>query len=159
MAHNIYLTLTGKKQGLISAGCSTFDSIGNAYQSSHRDQILVYELSHTITRDQNVVHHPVTFKKPIDKSSPLLGFGISNNEEFDAVFEKYRTDTSGAQVLFYRVKLIKATLSELSVVCPHSLDHNDAQPIETVSLNYQSITWEHVKAGTSAYSFWEERIY
>lgn len=37
MANNIYLTITGKKQGLISAGCSTFDSIGNKYQAAHQD--------------------------------------------------------------------------------------------------------------------------
>ncbi|QGM70518.1 type VI secretion system tube protein Hcp, partial [Proteus mirabilis] len=29
MANNIYLRLNGNKQGLISAGCSTWDSIGN----------------------------------------------------------------------------------------------------------------------------------
>ena len=159
MAHNIYLTLTGKKQGLVSAGCSTFDSIGNAYQISHKDQILIYELSHTMTREQNVTHHPLTFKKPIDKSSPLLGFGVSNNEEFDEVFDKYRTDSTGAQILYYRIRLTKATISELSLVSPNSLDHNEAQSVEIVSMNYQSIIWEHITAGTSAYSIWDERVY
>lgn len=31
MANLIYLKLTGKNQGLISAGCSTRDSIGNMF--------------------------------------------------------------------------------------------------------------------------------
>jgi type VI secretion system Hcp family effector len=33
MANDIFLTLKGAKQGLISAGCSTKDSIGNLYQA------------------------------------------------------------------------------------------------------------------------------
>ncbi len=32
MSNLIYATIKGKNQGLISAGCSTFDSIGNKYQ-------------------------------------------------------------------------------------------------------------------------------
>ncbi|MDE9504281.1 type VI secretion system tube protein TssD, partial [Xenorhabdus bovienii] len=44
MSYMIYLTLNGKKQGLISAGCSTLDSIGNRYQKGHEDQIQVLSL-------------------------------------------------------------------------------------------------------------------
>ncbi|RKS59391.1 type VI secretion system Hcp family effector [Photorhabdus asymbiotica] len=35
MSYMIYLSLNGKKQGLISARCSTLDSIGNRYQNGH----------------------------------------------------------------------------------------------------------------------------
>jgi len=38
MANIIYGTIQGDKQGLISAGCSTPDSIGNKYQKGHEDQ-------------------------------------------------------------------------------------------------------------------------
>ncbi len=51
MSYMIYLTLNGKKQGLISAGCSTLDSIGNRYQKGHEDQIQVLSLDHSMTRD------------------------------------------------------------------------------------------------------------
>ncbi|ETS32425.1 type VI secretion system effector, Hcp1 family [Photorhabdus khanii NC19] len=81
MSNLIYATIKGKNQGLISAGCSTFDSIGNKYQENHRDQILVYSATHSLTRVQHVSHHPFNIIKPIDKSSPLLGLAISNNEE------------------------------------------------------------------------------
>lgn len=159
MANNIYLILNGKKQGLVSAGCSTFDSIGNSFQRGHKDHILVQELHHTITREQNVSHHPVSFKKPIDKSTPLLISAISNNEEFDAVFEYYRTDTSGSQVLYYKIKLTKSFISDISTSHPNSISHNDAQPFAIISLKYQSITCEHITAGTSGYSIWDERVY
>lgn len=59
MSSLIYVSLNGKKQGLISAGCSSFDSIGNRTQTGHEDQAQVLELDHSITREQNVQHHPV----------------------------------------------------------------------------------------------------
>lgn len=47
MANLIYMTLTGEKQGLISQGCGTYDSMGNKYQVAHRDQIFLLALSHS----------------------------------------------------------------------------------------------------------------
>ncbi len=38
MANHGYMTLIGETQGLISAGCSTQESIGNKCQEGHRDQ-------------------------------------------------------------------------------------------------------------------------
>ncbi len=65
MADLIYLTIKGKNQGLISAGCSSIDSIGNKYQVNHQDEILVYGLSHSMLRKKNVKHQPVIIRKPL----------------------------------------------------------------------------------------------
>ncbi|CNI32910.1 Hcp1 family type VI secretion system effector [Yersinia pekkanenii] len=65
MANSIYLTLQGAKQGLISAGCGSLDSIGNKSQSTHQDQIFVYALQHMISRVQNSHHHPIVFRNPL----------------------------------------------------------------------------------------------
>ncbi len=51
MANTIYLTITGRKQGLISSGCSTYDSIGNKYQTDHENEIYVYSFDHNISRE------------------------------------------------------------------------------------------------------------
>ncbi len=72
MANLIYLKLTGIKQGLISAGCSSADSIGNKCQLAHEDEIFVYELINRITRQDNVSLTPVEIRKPIDKAPHLL---------------------------------------------------------------------------------------
>ncbi|MBC8949813.1 hypothetical protein Xets_02539 [Xenorhabdus sp. TS4] len=85
MANLIYATMKGKKQGLISAGCSTFDSIGNKYQTGHKNGILIFSFEHEITRMSNVNHRQVSFIKPINKSSLLLGVAISNNEELEII--------------------------------------------------------------------------
>ncbi len=122
MSYMIYLTLNGKKQGLISAGCSTLDSIGNRYQKGHEDQIQVLSLDHSISRQQNVSHHPIQFIKPIDKSSPLLAMAIDSNESLDGKFIFFRTGQIGHLELFYEVKITEATISEISCTYPHSIN-------------------------------------
>ncbi|MDE9466317.1 Hcp family type VI secretion system effector [Xenorhabdus bovienii] len=158
MSYMIYLTLNGKKQGLISAGCSTLDSIGNRYQKGHEDQIQVLSLNHAISRQQNVSHQPIQFIKPIDKSSPLLAMAIDSNESLNGGFIFYRTSQTGQLELFYEVKITEATITDISCVYPHSINDHDMMPYEKATLNYKSISWNHVTAGTSAYSIWEDRI-
>lgn len=157
MSHMIYLTLNGKKQGLISAGCSTLDSIGNRYQKGHEDQIQVLSLNHAISRQQNVSHQPIQFIKPIDKSSPLLAMAIDSNESLNGGFIFYRTSQTGQLELFYEVKITEATIADISSIYPHSINDHEIMPYEKITLNYKSITWNHVTAGTSAYSIWEDR--
>ncbi|CDM89125.1 Hcp family type VI secretion system effector [Xenorhabdus bovienii] len=159
MANSIYLTINGSKQGLISAGCSTYDSIGNKYQEGHEDQIFVYSFDHDISRDQNVSHLPVIITKPIDKSSPLLGVTISDNEKIDCVLDFYRTSQSGGAEKFYSIKLRNAFIKHISVHYPNSLTHSDAQPYENITISYESITWQHHIAGTSGYSIHEDIVY
>lgn len=48
MANPGYMSIKGVAQGLISAGCSTPESIGNKYQSSHTDEIMVLSYRHNL---------------------------------------------------------------------------------------------------------------
>ncbi len=84
MSNLIYLSITGQKQGLISSGCSSLDSIGNKYQSGHENEIFVYELVNNISRAENISLHPVEIRKPIDKSTPLFAqFGYFRPNFFE----------------------------------------------------------------------------
>ncbi|MBC8944502.1 MULTISPECIES: Hcp family type VI secretion system effector [Xenorhabdus] len=158
MANLIYLTLTGKKQGLISQGCSTYASIGNQYQQRHEDEIFVLSIRHSIIRNQNVMHHPLEFIKLIDKSSPLLGMAISDNEKLEGIFDFYRTSMDGNQEKYYTIHLRDASLVEVSTDYPHSITHNDRQPQEIISIIYKDIMWKNHAANTSGYSIWSDRI-
>jgi len=83
MANHSYMTINGKKMGLISAGCSTQDSIGNKCQIGHTDQILVLALNHAMSTVSNVshaVHNPLVIHKHLDKSSPLLAQAMAGME-------------------------------------------------------------------------------
>lgn len=80
MSNNIYLSINGNVQGNISAGCSSYDSLGNKYQSSHLNEILVIASKFDISRRQNLSHAPLSITKHVDKSTPLLITAITNNE-------------------------------------------------------------------------------
>lgn len=159
MANLTYLTLNGQMQGLISAGCSSQDSIGNKAQTAHNDQIIIQELTHGIARQQNVNHQMLTITKPVDKSSPLLNKAISENEVLSCEFDLYRTSRTGTNELYYKIKLTNARIADIQLGIAHAVNDSDAQPEESVSFIYESISWEHCIAGTSAYSLWSERIF
>lgn len=159
MANLIYLTLSGELQGKISTGCSSPDSIGNKAQLNHYDQIMVLSLSHGMTRQQNVNHQSLTLVKPLDKSSPLLGKSITENECLSCEFSFYRTNRAGMNECYYKLKLSNARIAGIHLHVPHTINDSEGQAEESIELTYESIGWEHCTAGTSAYSLWEERIF
>lgn len=158
MANQIYMSVTGQKQGLISQGCGSYDSMGNKYQALHRDQIFLLALSHSTHRDQNVCHQPLSVTKTIDKSTPLFGVSISNNEKLQCNFDIFRTDIRGNIAKYFSIELRDAFLIDVSLNFPHAVDHNDAQAEETLIFTFNIITWCHHQAGTSGYSFWQDIV-
>lgn len=158
MADIIYLTLKGSKQGLISAGCSSYDSIGNKYQENHIDEILVYSTTYDLVRKQNVSHAPFLMTKADDKASPLLLSSIANNELLDCIFNYYRIDKSGVMTPYKTIRLTKASIIRITNESPNSLTDNNLQSIEKISLLYESITCSHNIANTSGYSIRDEAI-
>lgn len=79
MATPAYMFVTGEKQGLITVGAFTADSVGNTYQEGHEDQVMVQAFTHDviIPRDPQSgqptgqrVHKPVVITKVYDKASP-----------------------------------------------------------------------------------------
>ncbi len=46
MASHSYMSISGKRQGLISFGCSGPSSIGNKCQIGHQDEIMVLAYTH-----------------------------------------------------------------------------------------------------------------
>lgn len=156
MANMIYLTLNGSKQGAISQGCGSLDSIGNKYQSGHENEIFILHLNNAFSRSQNMSFQPVCITKLLDKSSPLLANAIANNETLELVFHFFRTSQNGSQEKYYSVTLREASIVSLVTNYPHSVDNNTQQPEETVSVKYKDIIFQHIMAGTSGYCCWEE---
>lgn len=159
MAHLSWMVLRGKSQGQISQNCGSRNSIGNKSQTQHLDQIMIYGLNHETSRAQNVNHHELQIIKPIDRSSPLLNKAMNDNEELECEIDLYRVNPTGLQEVYYKIKLIKAHLSSIKTIVPHNIIESGNEAQERISLIYESITWEHCMASTSAYSLWEERIF
>ncbi len=159
MSSLIYMSVKGEKQGLISAGCGTLDSIGNLYQRGHEDESFVYSFQHLMTREQHVTHHPIIILKPIDKSSPLMASSLSNNEKLEIMINMYRTSITGGIEKYFSIRLGDASIKSIKCDYPHSQTNNNMIPQEAISLSYRDITWNHITCATGSYSFWDERVY
>lgn len=157
MANPGYMTITGKAQGLISAGCSSQDSIGNKYQSAHTDEIMVIAYHHNMANIGNLnkpTHGPILITKGVDKSSPLLAQALSSREEINCTISFYRVSSFGIQEKFYSVSVQGGIIVDLTSDMPHAVLHGDAEPEEQLAIRYREITWTHHLAGTTGQSFW-----
>ena len=165
MANHGYMSITGKKQGLISSGCSSQDSIGNKCQIGHFDEIMVLAYSHdmvagsdgTVTGGRGQ-HRPVVITKNIDKSSPLISGALHDGEEVECVIDFYRTSPIGSQGKYFVVRLSGARIAYINFQVPHVINMSEGQPQEVVAIRYRDITWTHVGAGTSAHSSWNNDV-
>jgi type VI secretion system Hcp family effector len=159
MANPGYMTITGKAQGLISASCSTPESIGNKYQSSHTDEIMVLSYHHNMANIGNInkaTHNPIIITKAIDKSSPLLAQALANREEISCTISFYRVSSFGMQEKFYSVSINGGVIADITSTMPHIVFQGGAEPEEQVAIRYREITWSHHLAGTSGHSAWGE---
>ena len=168
MATPAYMSVTGEKQGLITAGAFTADSVGNTYQEGHEDQVMVQGFSHelTIPRDPQSgnttgqrIHKPLVITKVFDKASPLLLEALTSGERMTAVEIKwYRPKGQGGQEHYYTTKLEDAI-----IVVIKDYMHNCQDPANThfthlqdVHFSYRKITWTHEACGTSGSDDWSE---
>ena len=157
MANHGYMTITGKAQGLISAGCSTQDSIGNKCQSGHTDEIMVLSYTHNMVNIGNInkpTHSPIIITKNVDKASPLLAQALSTREEVNCTISFYRVSSFGMQEKFYSVSINGGVIADLTLEMPHAILQSDAETQEHISIRYRDITWTHHVAGTSGDSTW-----
>lgn len=157
MAHHGYLSITGNTQGVISAGCSTPDSIGNKCQDGHRDEIMVLSFQHDMINRGNInasTHGPIIIAKNIDKSSPLLAVALSTREELHCVVDFYRHSPFGQQEKYYTIDIRGCVIADIHVNVPHAILYGDMEAQEILALRYREIIWTHHLAGTSGYSVW-----
>lgn len=161
MANHSYMTITGKKQGLISAGCSGQSSIGNKCQAGHEDEIMVLAYSHNMmagndgrTSGGRGKHMPVVITKNIDKSTPLLASALHEGEEIECKINFYRTSPAGMQEKYFTVMLSGGRIASIGVQVPHAIHMGAAEPQELVAIRYRDISWAHHPASTTAYSSW-----
>ena len=98
-----YMSITGERQGLITANNFTEPSVGNIYQEGHEDETLIQAFTHKILlpRDPQPgqptgqrVHTPMQITKVMDKSSPLLYRALTSGERLPKVETRIFPPTS-----------------------------------------------------------------
>lgn len=140
----IYLKMKGERQGDISAGCGTESSIGNRFQLNHENEILAFSLTYSMTGTGKGINlQGLRFSKLIDKSSPLLTKGITDNEKFFLEFCFYRTNHYGKWEKYYYIELRGATLSAINT----HISNNNIDT-EVVEVRYEYILCKHLTANT-----------
>ena len=168
MATPAYMSITGEKQGLITAGAFTADSVGNSYQDDYKDQVMVQGFTHemTIPRDPQSgqptgqrVHKPLVITKVFDKASPLLLAALTSGERMSTVeITWYRTSTLGTQEPYYTTKLEDAIIVEIKDYMHNCQDPANSHftHLEDVHFTYRKITWTHIVCGTSGSDDWRK---
>lgn len=144
MSDIVYLTIAGEQQGAISDSCGTADSIGNRRQIGHENEIFVFSLTNSLTSTGNgSQQHGLSFKKLIDKSTPLLSNAINNNEQLYMEFYFYRINAYGRWEKYYYLQLRGVFISSIHYLfSPGNLD------TETIVVNYEYILSKHLIANT-----------
>ncbi|TFH89094.1 Hcp family type VI secretion system effector [Vibrio ouci] len=157
MAHNAYLTIIGERQGSISNGCNTKDSIGGKAQEAHANEITVIATEHALAKHQGQHgnhHNPITITKLVDKSSPLIATAFARQEHLDCALNFYRTNEQGYNEKYYTIELKKALITAINFSQPHTILSHDEEITEQISISYRDIIWKHNVAGTEGYDNW-----
>ena len=160
MAYHGYMRITGKLQGLISAGCGSQASIGNKCQVGHGDEIMVLSFNHSLSNTLNAIrstHHPVIVTKLVDKASPLLGQAVDGREVVDCDIHFYCTHPAGHREKYFSVRLEDALIVAQDIDVPHAVLMTDQETEERLYIRYRTISWIHHAAGTSGHATWGEQ--
>jgi type VI secretion system secreted protein Hcp len=162
------MTVQGTKQGNITQGAFTEDSVGNIWQEGHEDEVLIQAFNHSvmIPRDPQSgqpsglrTHRPVTVTKIFDKASPLMYQALCDGELLPKVEIKwYRTAPSGVQEHYFTIELTDAICVDIQSYMPNCQDpaNETFTHLEDVSFSYRSIKWTHEVASTTGSDDWRK---
>ena len=161
-----YMSIEGLRQGNISAGANSMESMGNRYQEEHEDEITLQSYKHDIIipRDPQSgqpsgqrVHQAFTVSKIFDKSSPLLYAALTSGERLSKVTIKwFRTSMQGTQEHYFTHELEDGMIVDIKGYMPNALDPSlgHMTHMEDISFTYRKISWTHEISGTSGSDDW-----
>lgn len=163
-----YIKIQGQRQGLITKGAFTAESVGNVYVEGHEDEILVQEIQHLIKTPTDPqsgqpsgqrVHHPFIFTSSLNKATPLMYQALADGEMLPTVeVHWYRTANDGTQEHFFTTTLHDAIITAIDLHMPHAQDAEKAGYTQLVRTNmtYRKITWKHMVASTEGSDDWRK---
>lgn len=88
----------------------------------------------------------------MDKATPLLLTAITHNDVLSCEIDYYRTSNAGTQEKYMTIMLTNASIINYSQIHANTLTQSDTLPSEVITMRYESITCNHIMAGTSGYS-------
>jgi type VI secretion system secreted protein Hcp len=161
-----YITVQGEKQGDITSGAFTADSVGNIWQEAQQDTMIVEAMDHPVlvpTDPQSGqptgqrVHQPLKITTVYNKAVPLLYNALTSGERLtEVVIKWYRTSMDGTQEHYYTHKLEDAVIVNMTSYMYNCQDPAKASFTHLVDMefSYRKITWTHDVAGTEGDDDW-----
>lgn len=105
-------------------------------------------------------YEPITIRKRIDKSTPLLAKALCNNEVVEGVFKFFRPSPTGDGTTqqFYTIEIAEGRVSGIRTWMPNSIEPASSMepPQEEVSFVFHTITWTYEDGGVSHTDNWRE---
>lgn len=161
------IAITGSKQGNITQGANTVESLGANFltkigsASITADVSLITAMSVQVTVPTSPqtgqasgapVQMPSTFTKFADKSSPLLWGAITSSETLSITINMYQNDNKGNTSNYYTIAFTGVVLVSGNLYKPDILlQANSAYvDMETFGFTYAKATWTDNNASTSA---------
>jgi type VI secretion system secreted protein Hcp len=149
------MTVTGHKTGLFKG-----DDITRSKATAGSITVIAYQYELVSPRDPasgqatgKRIHKPVTITHEMGGSSPEFLGAAATNETLDSVvINFFRTDRSGKDVNYYRVKLTNGSVSDVKQYS----SGNDV--LEDISFTFQKIEQDEFSAKRSFVDNWEAPI-
>ncbi|MBZ0116352.1 MAG: type VI secretion system tube protein Hcp [Sandaracinaceae bacterium] len=161
MAETVHLYL--KSNGEDIQGESTQTSIGreNSIEClSFIDSVRTAREKGSSLATGRRTYEPITFRKRIDKSSPLLARSLCNNEVIEGIFKFFRPNPAGDGTTehFFTVEIKEGRIASIKRVSPDVIDPASASepPTEEVGFVFHTITWTYEPSGATHVDSWRE---
>lgn len=158
MALSGFLTLTGTRQGAIQ---------GSVTQKGREGSIEIISFLHEIVAPRDPVtgrpkgkrmHKRFRVTKQVDRSSPLLYYVLTNNENLtDVTLRLFRPAQNGIERHAFTVRLLNATIASIQfrMLNTQHPRHSKLPELEEVAFTYQRIEWTWMEGNVSADDDWE----
>lgn len=106
-------------------------------------------------------HNPLIIRKRIDKSSPLIGKALCENQVIQGIFKFFRPNPTGDGTTqqFYTVEIAEGRIASVRIFVPNTIVPASTlePPQEEVSFVFGSITWTYEDGGITHADTWREQ--
>lgn len=151
-----YMQITAENQGAIEGDVDLAGREGSIEILNFQHTVKIPSDSFGIPTGRRV-HLPMTLGKVVDRSSPMLFQALCDSELLtEVLIDWYRTDGSGMEELYYRLRLKNAQITniEFYVSDTETAEHQVAGHREKISLVYDHIIWSHEVDGVEYEDAW-----
>ncbi len=151
-----YMQITAENQGLIEGDVDLAEREGFIEVLNFQHTVKIPSDSFGIPTGRRV-HLPMTLGKVVDRSSPMLYQALCDSELLtEVLIDWYRTDGSGMEELYYRLRLQNAQITNIDFYVPE-VEQAETQITghrEKIALVYDHIIWSHEVDGVEYEDAW-----